>query len=655
NRTAFGERFFKKDGKLFQRSAVTPNVEWELVQTRDTVDPASAHYSEASRLAKTIRRDGKTWGDVPDDPNALAHGDDKMTCFACHSSWMTSCFGCHLSQRANRRTANLHNEGEKLRNWTGYGFQVLRDDVFMLGKDGTAAGGRISPVRSSSAVLVSSQNQNRDWFYSQQQTISAEGYSGQAFNTHVPHTVRGTETKVCTDCHVSTEGDNNAVMAQLLLLGTQFVNFFGQWAWVALGDEGLEAVKVTEWEEPQAVIGSHLHQIAYPKEYAHHVEHDRELEEGHHHPGNDIADFSWLIGRGDEVQSLQVRGEFLYAANGRGGLRVYDVANIQNKSFSERITTAPVSPLGQRLYVKTQDATSVAAPSTLAVDPARIRLPENEEQPIHLLYAFLYVTDRVEGLILVNAATLLDGNPANNFLERAVTFNPDGVLDGAVNVSIIGTYAYVLCDRGLVVVDIDDPLHPRVTAEIGAPAIVKPRALDRQFRYAFVADAEGLKVLDITSMNKPALIEGAKVPIAGANDVYVARTYAYVAAGAQGIAIVDVEKPSTPKLVETFDAGGKLNDARAIRVGMTNASLFAYVADGANGLRVLQLTSPTGSTGHFGFSPQPQPRLIATFPTKGPAIALSKGLDRDRAVDESGNQVAVFGRRGGRPFTADEM
>jgi hypothetical protein len=30
-------------------------------------------------------------------------------------------------------------------------------------------------------------------------------------------------------------------------------------------------------------------------------------------------------------------------------------------------------------------------------------------------------------------------------------------------------------------------------------------------------------------------------------------------------------------------------------------------------------------------------------------------LDRDRAVDESGNQIAVFGRRGARPFRYDEM
>ena len=47
--------------------------------------------------------------------------------------------------------------------------------------------------------------------------------------------------------------------------------------------------------------------------------------------------------------------------------------------------------------------------------------------------------------------------------------------------------------------------------------------------------------------------------------------------------------------------------------------------------------------------------MIATRETHGPAIAVSKGLDRDRAVDESGNQVAVFGRIGARPLSLDGM
>ena len=41
--------------------------------------------------------------------------------------------------------------------------------------------------------------------------------------------------------------------------------------------------------------------------------------------------------------------------------------------------------------------------------------------------------------------------------------------------------------------------------------------------------------------------------------------------------------------------------------------------------------------------------------TPSPALALSKGLDRDRGVDETGGQMAIFGRLGSRPFTRPEM
>jgi hypothetical protein len=308
----------------------------------------------------------------------------------------------------------------------------------------------------------------------------------------------------------------------------------------------------------------------------------------------------------------------------------------------------------------------VASPTTLGVDPLRRQLPENEEQPIHLLYGFLYVADKEEGLVIIGdpnlkskspgVGTLLDGNPANNFLKRALAFNPGGALTGARRVTIAGTFAYVLTDKALVVVDLDNPVAPRITASIGSPTLNDPRGVAVQFRYAFVVDRDGLKVLDVTDLGQPKFVSNALVPFKDARNVYVARTYAYVSAGKQGLAIVDVEKPDTPKLDQIFTADGQLNDVNDVRIGMVAASAFAFVADGRNGLRVLQILSPWDDPGHFsGFSPRPTPKLISTARTRGPALAISKGIDRDRAVDESGNQLAVFGRRGARPLNRAEM
>jgi len=216
-------------------------------------------------------------------------------------------------------------------------------------------------------------------------------------------------------------------MAQLLMQGTNLVNFMGRYMYVAESSKGLEAVPVAEHDDPPAVFGSDLQKLVYSKDYEEIEQHHGELHEADRHTGN--------------VLDVQLRGEYVYAALGKDGFRVYDVANIDNKDFSEKMVTAPVSPLGQRFYVKTKNAAAVGSPSTLAVDPLRTRIPANEEQSIALMYGFLYVTDAEEGLVVIGnpdlkskapgVGTLLDGNPANNFLKRAITFNPNGVLNGA--------------------------------------------------------------------------------------------------------------------------------------------------------------------------------------------------------------------------------
>jgi hypothetical protein len=386
-----------------------------------------------------------------------------------------------------------------------------------------------------------------------------------------------------------------------------------------------------------------LHKYAYPDFYAEHQKHGRELQSAATHEAG-------------VANCIQLRGEYLYVAEGRRGMRVYDVASAGNKGVSERVITAPFSPLGQNTRIASRDASCVALPTNQPINPDRnvgdkMRI-DNQEQPFSPLYNYAYITDAQEGLILTNVNTLADGEPRNNFLKRALTWNPDGVLNGARHITIGGSILYIATPRGVVIVSAADPLNPTVLAQL---PLADVRATALQFRYLFVTDANGLEVIDVTHPASPKLVPQNTVPIRDAHRVYVARTYAYVAAGAEGLVIVDAERPESLKELTRFDAGGKLHDARDVIVGSTNASLFAYVADGAGGLKVLQLTSPDSQKKFYGFSPEPKPELIASYRTGKPALSLSKGLDRDRAVDETGGQIAVFGRRGARPLNADEI
>src|SRR5262245_58907508 len=126
------------------------------------------------------------------------------------------------------------------------------------------------------------------------------------------------------------------------------------------------------------------------------------------------------------------------------------------------------------------------------------------------------------------------------------------------------------------------------------------------------------------------LISHASLPLKEAHDVYVARTYAYVATGSQGLTIIDVENPELPHVDQVFTADGVINDLRQVKVAMAYDSVYAYLADGRNGLRVLLLITPEdGGRSAYGFSPRPKPTLIATYRTSDPALAVAKGLDRD--------------------------
>ncbi|HUO81438.1 MAG TPA: hypothetical protein VM616_01115 [Gammaproteobacteria bacterium] len=643
-RTPDGRRRFEWIGTtLYQRSMLDPELEWPLSLVKDTVDPLHPAYNAKATRAKLMGSDTaeQKWGAlVPYDQ--LAHSDEKMECFTCHTSWTTSCGGCHLPIEANWKTERHHYEGGESRNFATYNPQVARDQMFLLGRRGTAEGSKIAPVRSSSALVLSSTNANREKIYIQQPPIAASGYSSQAFNTHFPHTVRKTETKTCNDCHLSEDGDNNAIMAQLLMHGTNFVNFVGYHAWVG-GDGEITAVQVTEWDEPQAVIGSYLHRYAYPDWYADHQERGRRLDTAHAHSAG-------------KAGCLQLRGEYLYVAEGGKGMQVYDVASVANKGISQRIITAPFSPLGQDMQIGSENATCLALPTNQSIHPDRnqgdLMRVDNEEAPFHPVYNYVFVTDAEEGLILSDVNTLADGDPRNNDLARDLTWNEGGILDGARHITVGGHYLYIMADAGLVVLDADQPLSPRVAAVL---PLKDPRASALQFRYLFVTDADGLKVVDVTHPERPELVGENLIRMPDARRVYVARTYAYVAAGPEGLVIVDVERPRAMRELIRYDASGEIGDAHDVVVATTNASLFAYVADGKGGLKIVQLTSPDSQPNLYGFSPEPRPELIASYTTGAPALSLAKGLDRDRGVDETGHQIAVFGRKGARPFTLQEM
>ena len=173
---------------------------------------------------------------------------------------------------------------------------------------------------------------------------------------------------------------------------------------------------------------------------------------------------------------------------------------------------------------------------------------------------------------MVSVGTLVDGDPTNNFLdqEKIIRFNPDGKLTGAMRSIMAGRNLYVVGKNGLFVIRLrhDKLEEPTLAGELTG-GLKNPRDVSVQFRYAFVTDDEGFKVLDITNPTQPRLIPRATIPLQHAQRFYLARTCACVANGPEGLAFINIENPEKPRLEQLYNADGRLNDTRAVQIGST--------------------------------------------------------------------------------------
>ena len=202
------------------------------------------------------------------------------------------------------------------------------------------------------------------------------------------------------------------------------------------------------------------------------------------------------------VLNLSVLGNHLYAAAGRAGLVIYDIADLTN----------PV-----RLGGLTLEGAS------------------NEVQNVWIIQNVAYLATRSPGLRLVDVS-----NPTRPQELGAIS------LDGIVTAGeVYDGFAYFVRDASaLCVLDVRDPLHPELvgSGEIAAEA----NAIAVHDGLGFVAAGiDGLAILDVHNPRQPYLLT--QLSTGGtAIRTALAGSHVYVAQGYDGLAVIDVSDPGAP-------------------------------------------------------------------------------------------------------------
>jgi hypothetical protein len=171
----------------------------------------------------------------------------------------------------------------------------------------------------------------------------------------------------------------------------------------------------------------------------------------------------------------------------------------------------------------------------------------------------------------------------------------------ANDVRVSGSVAYVADDGGLSLVDVTDPTHPVRLGSLRFPGGKQVRLAVGGGGLVYLADFTfGLRVVNVSNPMQPVQVGALALPGTpravslggfGLGGSGLAGSYAVVACGDGGVAVVDVSHPAAPREV------GSTPPDQPRAGSVTVRGHYAYVASGEEavygGLHVVELADPT--------------------------------------------------------------
>ena len=388
------------------------------------------------------------------------------------------------------------------------------------------------------------------------------------------------------------------------------VTVAGNIVYIATGDSGLQLVKINSTGEPPALNLSTLNLIDTPGTGRNIFVAGDVAYVADYFGGLQVVDISHpddrpSLGRYDTqgeagtVVLYPPTGDpaIAYVADASGGLQIIDVSNPAApqllNNFNLPMTDHPARNLfvndvdlssdGTKAYIITQGVDS----SYVLYNGLHVIDVSSPSKPV-----YLYGRDDLESATGIDVAgdyayvTLYDHSTYGGLLLTVdLVVTPLAVVDLdyiklARDVAVAGSYAYVVGNDGLYVVNVGTPSNPSVVGSVSTPDTAF--SVDVVGSKAYVADwgnNGGLQIINVSNPASPSIIGSVDTPGLAAgldavgNKVYVADRYA-------GVQVIDVSNTSQPVLLDTIETFGRAQD-----VAVMNGR--AYIGDYLSGLSII--------------------------------------------------------------------
>ncbi len=318
-----------------------------------------------------------------------------------------------------------------------------------------------------------------------------------------------------------------------------------------------------------------------------------------------------------EAWRLDMRSNLLFVADSRFGMTILDVSAPINPMLagewqdpSQTMAIPDIAVSGDYAYLAATDRGMLVIDISTVSNPRLVAEYKGcRAQGLTVQSNHAYVVNSSNLMHVVNIST-----PTNPVLARSYPLN------GGYELVIRGDYAYVAAaTNNLQILDVRDPLNPAVAGSFSPPGVysIYNLSLDWPYLYhnygtarildvsdpasvhvegtmsigglvcaadgkAYVGGNGSLFVVNVTTPSAPDVI-GSNDVLCFAYDVVVRDSYAYIAAGADGLLTVDISDPAIPVIVATNRMGYTV-------YWLDISGDYLYAAD--NGVSVFSLSDP---------------------------------------------------------------
>jgi hypothetical protein len=283
------------------------------------------------------------------------------------------------------------------------------------------------------------------------------------------------------------------------------------------------------------------------------------------------------------IQAVVISGTHAMVAD-HNGMRILDIANptapIELGYYSSpAIDITQMKVVGSYVYAVSASSSLRIIDITNGTSPVEVgHFDVTLLNHLDVVGNYVFLASGAAGLQIVNVA-----NPAAPVFVN--TCGTGGDISYALDVQVVGTVAYVADSMAIVVLNVATPSACGGIGYYPAQGLAERIAISG--KYALVS-AQSTGMVRVIDLSDPAHLyqAGAYGTPANVLAIAIAGNYAYLAGGNDGLSIVDIANPTTPRQVSRYQPAG-YGSARNI----TLVGNYAYLAD-SSGLRIVNISDP---------------------------------------------------------------